>query len=350
MPEIELLVHFKKILIIFFIILLCKESFSQTYPDHRVDSLLTSGINSIINQDYSLAQKTFQDLDKEYHQLPLGKIYLTAVYITKAFDYSESFETDSINKYLLEAKAQSEMLIKENDKNIWNEYFLALSEGFYAYFQALNKNWFSALSNGLSSVSDFEKCLEMNKNFYEAYTAIGTYKYWKSRKTEFINWLPFVPNEEEKGISYIKNSIKHFTYNKYLAMNSLIWIYIEEKKYSDAVSLAKEALNEFPKNRSFKWALARAYQDIDINESIKVLSDLLNSYSKVKNINRCNKIIILHNIAQLYKKSGKFDMALNLCNEILNIKDLTNYEKEKLNKRIERVQKLQEELSQDLSK
>ncbi len=350
MPEIELLVHFKIILLFPLILLFGKEGLSQFYPDRQVDSLLTTGINSIINQDYSVAQKTFQDLDKEFPQLPLGKIYLTAVYITKAFDYSENFETDSIYKNLIEAKAQSEKLIKENNKNVWNEYFLALSDGFYAYFQALNKNWFSALSNGLSSVSDFEKCLDLDKNFYEAYTAIGTYKYWKSRKTEFINWLPFVPNEEEKGISYIKNSIKHFTYNKYLAMNSLIWIYIEEKKYNDAIAIAKEALTEFPNNRSFKWALARAYQDINVNESIKIFYDLLNSYNKVRNINRCNKIVILHNLAQLYEKSGKVDMALSLCNEILSIKNLSDYEKEKLNKRLIRVQKLQLELSQELSK
>lgn len=192
--------------------------------------------------------------------------------------------------------------------------------------------------------------MDLDKNFYEAYTAIGTYKYWRSRRTEFINWLPFVPNEEEAGINYLKISVKHFSYNKFLAMNSLLWIYIDQKKYYEAAATAKEALKEFPNSRLFKWGLARAYQNLDINESIKVYSDLLKSYNSLKNINRCDKIIIMHNIAQLYDKSGQYENALNLCNEILSIKNLSDYEKEKLDKRLDRVQALQLKLTQELSK
>lgn len=350
MPEIEHLVRYKSVFVLLFLFLFTKEDYSQAYPDPVVDSLITSGINSIINQDYVKAKNTFSILEKKYSQLPLGKIYLAAVDITKAFDYAEKFDADSISKNLLAAKDQSEKLIEKNNQNVWAQYFLALSEGFYSYFQALNKYWFSALSNGLSSVSDFEKCLDLDKNFYEAYTAIGTYKYWRSRRTEFINWLPFVPNEEEAGINYLKISVKHFSYNKFLAMNSLIWIYIDQKKYNEAAAIAKDALNEFPNSRLFKWGLARAYQNLDINESIKVYSDLLNSYNSLKNINRCDKIIIMHNIAQLYDKSGQYQNALNLCNEILSIKNLSEYEKEKLNKRLDRVQALQLKLTQELSK
>ena len=209
-PEIELLEHYKILFILIFTFLLSKESFSQKYPDPYVDSLITSGINSIINQDYTKAKNTFQELEEKRPQLPLGKIYLAAVDITKAFDYSEKFDSNLIYKNLLAAKDQSEQLLEKNNRNVWDQYFLALSEGFYSYFQALNKNWLSALSNGLSSVSDFEKCLDIDNNFYEAYTAIGTYKYWKSKKTEFLNWLPFMPNDEQTGINYLKISIKHF--------------------------------------------------------------------------------------------------------------------------------------------
>ena len=350
MLEIEPLEHCKILFILIFIFLLSQESFSQKYPDSFVDSLITSGINSIINQDYTKAKNTFQELEEKRPQLPLGKIYLAAVDITKAFDYSEKFDSNSIYKNLLAAKDQSEQLLEKNNRNVWDQYFLALSKGFYSYFQALNKNWLSALSNGLSSVSDFEKCLDLDKNFYEAYTAIGTYKYWKSKKTEFLNWLPFMPNDEETGINYLKISVKHFSYDKFLAINSLIWIYIDQKKFNDAVTLAQDALKIFPNSRLFKWGLARAYQDLDVDESIKVYFDLLNSYSSLNNINRCNKIILMHKIAQLYDKSGKYENALSLCDEILNIKNLSDYENEKLNKRLSQVRKLEIKLNQEISR
>ncbi len=342
--------RFKLILILVFLFLFCRENFSQVYPDPVVDSLINSGINSIINQDYEKAKNTFINLESSYPQLPAGKIYLAAVEITKAFDYAEKFNFDSISKNLIAAKDKSEQLVELNPGNVWHQYFLALSEGYYAYFQALNKNWFSAMSNGLSSVSDFEKCLKLDKNFYEAYTAIGTYKYWKSRKTEFLNWLPFVSNEEEIGINYLKVALKYFSYDKYLAINSLMWVYIDKKNYKDAALIAQNALKDYPNNRAFKLGLARAYQNIDVNESIKIYFDVLNSYNNLKNINRCNKIILMHLIAQQYDKIGQYDKALNLCNDILSIKNLSENEKEKLGNRLDRVQELQKKLNQELSK
>ncbi|MHB1686178.1 MAG: tetratricopeptide repeat protein [Ignavibacteriaceae bacterium] len=319
--------------------------FPQTYPDSAVNDYLRTGIREIINQNYEAASNNFKQLDNKFSNLPLGKIYLATVEIAKSYDLGEDFKSNYIIDNLRAAKEQSEKLLEKDKDNIWYNYFLSLSEGYSAYFSALNKSWFTAFSEGLSARSDFEKCVKIDSNFYDAYIAIGAYKYWKSRKTEFLKWLPFMNDEEQSGINLLKTAINHPSYNTYLAINSLTWIYIDQHSYNQAAKLSQEALKKFPDNRLFKWGLARAYEDIDKNISIKIYKEILDSYTNISNQNRYKEIVLKHIIAQLYQKIGDKQKALMLCDDILSINNLSDNVKEKLVARLKRVRELRDELA-----
>ena len=340
------MVLFKKFFFIFPILIFSSISFSQIYPDNSVDSLLKKGIDEIINQNYDSAQVEFNKLNEKFPQLPFGKIYLAADKIAQAYDYENPFDDKYILKNLSDAIDQSKSLFKQHNKNIWDTYFLALSQGYYAYYKALNKNWISALNEGLNSVSNFDKCLAMDSTFYEANLAIGTFKYWKSNKTEMLDFLPLFKNEKKEGIALLKKAIEHSSYNKYLAMNSLIWIYIEQKEFSKAKNLAKYALKEFPKSRLFMWGLARCYEEDSTLQAIEIYFNILKSYNG-KSL--YNYILINHIIAQQYYKLGEKEKALNLCDKILSIKNISTYLEDKLSKRIKRVKVLQQKLQAQLS-
>jgi len=343
MQEIELLVPFKYLFFSFFL-LVSSNSFAQVYPIAEVDSLLRKGTDEIVNQQYDLAKEDFITLNKNFPDIPLGKIYLAAVEIAKDYDYAVDFNSDYISSYLDEAKRQSQKLVEENN-NAWNYYFLALSEGYFAYFQALNKNWVSALSNGLNSISDFEKCLNLNPKFYDAYTAIGTFKYWRSRKIEFLNWLPLVDNEEKEGINYLLMAVNHIFYNKYLAVNSLFWIYIDKKEYKKASVLVQKVLKDYPNSRLFKWDLARAYEGIDHKKSIILYDEVLSSYKNEPTFNGYYEVVIKHINAMQYHDIGEDQKALKLCKEILSMKNLSESVIKRLGKRLDRVKKLEKDLS-----
>ena len=345
MPEIERLALYKKIFVLVFAAFFSKFTFAQEYPDSNVDTLLKSGINFIITQKYDSAKHKLENLQTEYPQLPLGKIYLAALKIVKSNDLGENLGKDSIALLLDSAMSESQKRLSIDPNNIWNRYFLGLSEAYYAYYKALNNAWIPAFKNGLDAVSDFEKCLAENPKFFEAYAAIGTFKYWKSRKTEFLSWLPFVDNEENIGIKYLKAAINKSFYNRYLAINSLIWIYIDQQRYGNAIALAKNALKNYPNSRYFKWGLARAYEGSDKNAAVKVYSDILNSY-KNENLKNHYKIMLLkYIIAKLYYQLGDDAKSLTLCNEILTYNNLSEYDKNKLGKRLEKIKEIKKELS-----
>lgn len=334
-----------KIILIFFVILIYSECPAQVYPDAQVDSMIRTGITHIINQDYTSAKQVFNTLNEEYSQLPLGKIYLAANKIAEAYDYAEDFDETYILKNLESAKEQSEKLVDQDKANIWYRYFYALAEGYISYYEAIEGSWFSALSTGINSISEFEKILIEDKNFYEAYIAIGTFEYWKSRKLEFMDWLPFANDTKNFGIDRLIVAIDSSSYNSHLAINSLIWIYIDQKKYEEAIKVAEKSLIEFPQSRTFKWALARAYEEKNPLRAIELYKEILHSYTDSLKENYKNEITLKHLIAQQYAKLGDKEKAIKYCDEILSMKNIPRKTLDELSGRLERVKSLKIELS-----
>jgi hypothetical protein len=342
--------HFKTSKTIFEIFLLVfffsNFSFSQSYPNHQVDSLLTTGINELINQKYNYAQNTFLTLSNNYPDIPFGRIYLVALQIAKSLDLKLPYNTAYIDSNLNAALKISEARYN-NNPTAWNKYFIALSKGYLAYFAALNRNWLSALNQGYDSMKDFDDCLSRDSSFYDCYIAIGTFEYWKSKKVEFLNWMPFFSNESQKGIELLYKAIDHNSYNKYLAVYSLQWILINEKRYRDVVNITEKTLKDYPNNRTFKWALGRAYEEIDVRKSIEVYQNILNSYEK-DTLTAYNDILLKHLIAQQYEKIGEFQKSIKLCDEILSVAKLGDYKVDYLERRVERVKDLKARLEQEI--
>lgn len=334
----------KKTLLFFIIFIFLQKNFGQVYPDKSVHLILKSGINLIIDQEYDEAEKLFTQLDKTRKDIPLGKIYLAAVQIAKSYDFEQPYNHELITKYLEGAKKISERLMKSDEKNIWNNYFFALTEGYIAYYDALRESWLQAFSTGMSSVSAFEDCLEIDKDFYESLIAIGSYKFWKSKKTDFLSWLPFFTDEKELGINYLQQAVKHSGYNSHLAIHSLIWIYIEQKEFDKAIKVSELALKDHPKSRIFKWGLARSLENIDPAKSVLLYNEILNSYPVNLKSNKINEVTLKHIIAQQLVKIDKKEEALILCDEILALNGFTKFEFDKVSARLERVKRLKKEL------
>jgi len=301
---------------------------------------------NVVNQEYIEANKYFKRLATEYPELPLGKIYLAASKIAEAYDYKKEYDSDYIESNLHEAIEHAEELLSTDEDNLWFNYYYALAEGYLAYYDAIRDDWLPALLTGMNSIKAFGNCLNFENNFYEAYIAIGTYEYWMSRKTEFLDWIPFYDDETEIGIEKLRTAIQSASYNSHLAVNSLIWIYIDQKDFNTAIEIGQKAVNEFPGSRYFKWGLARAYEDVNTDSSIQLYYDLLESFRQETDQNSINSIILKHIIAQQYVKMGEKDKALILCDEILSLSDLNDYELSMLHERLERVRKFKNTLIQ----
>ncbi|MBN2572729.1 MAG: hypothetical protein JXA68_11415 [Ignavibacteriales bacterium] len=325
----------------FIFFLFFKNMDAQVYPDSKVDQYIKTGIEKIIKQEYSSAEEIFNKLESEYPQLPLGKIYLAALYVTKQKDYAEIINEDYVEKLLNNALKMCDNLLKKDKNNLWYNYFKAVGEGYYSFFKTEVGSYLSAFSRSGTSVDYYEKCLEIDTNFYEAYVGIGTYNYWKSK---YFDWIPFVSNDRLLGIKQLKIGAANANYSKYFAKNSLMWIYIDKENFKSAITAAENALKYYPNNRMFLWGVARAYEDVNKKKAIEYYYTLLESIMNIPNHNRYFEIEIKHKIAKQYFELGNNEEALKLCNEILSIKGLKKDVKERLEDRLDEVEDLRDEI------
>lgn len=347
MREIEHLVRYSIVCFLF----VCSFSYAQTYPDSLVDKSIKHGISLILEQNYSQAKIEFNNLSNKYRNLPFGYIYLAATEIAESVDYYKKFNEDLIFAYLDSAGEISNRNISENDTLIWNYYAKALTNGYYSYFQALRGNYFSAITKGINSIRNFKVCLRKNHDFTEAYIAIGTFSYWSSSKSLGLDWIPFSKDNSVEGVKMLEESIPKNSYSNYLAVYSLCWIYIDQKKPKKTINIANNILAQYPNSRLFTWVLAAAFKRVDKNKAIFYYEKVINLFPDNDGNSKAAIIILEHKIAMLEFELSNYKKALSLCNKILNSENkLTDEQYEIVEKRFERTRSLKKEILNKIKK
>jgi hypothetical protein len=246
---------------------------TQWKLDQPFHTQVTSGIDLILKQEYDQADSLFRDFAQRYPDHPVGYLYQAAVMQAYALDFDNPIPREKFDSLLELGKKTAVGL-----QSPWREYFLATAEGHDAYERAERGDWFGGVRNGMASASKYEEVLEHDSTFYDAYIGLGTYYYWRSRKTAFIRWLPFVNDDRERGIKMLIVGAERSEYNRFAAISSLISIYTDAENYTAAVDWSNRGLQFYPENRIFLWGLATALdRDKRSAGAVRAYTNLLQS-------------------------------------------------------------------------
>jgi len=269
-----------------------------------MDSLLTAGIDQTLRQEYENATRTFQVVARGFSDHPAGFLYQAAILQAKAMDYELPIERDPFDSLLAIARERSSAMIDSDPNSPWGYFYRGTTLGYDSYARAQRGDWFGAASKGMSSASDFHRAVAADSSFFDAYAGIGTYYYWKTRKIEFLTWLPFVDDKMEEGIRLLTICIGSGEYNKYAAMSSLLSIFLDDEDYEGAAHLAEEALRAYPSNRLFLWGLATARERLaDTSGALNAYQRLLASMVSDPRENSYNELVCRLNMIKL-RSSG----------------------------------------------
>lgn len=265
-----------------------------------MDSLLTAGIDQTLRQEYESAAKTFRLVATEFPDHPAGFLYQAAVQQTMAMDYDLPLERSTFDSLLALAEDRSSGMIDREPDSPWGYFYRGTMLGYDSYARALRGDWFGAATKGMSSVSDFHHAVAADSSFFDAYAGLGTYYYWKTRKMQFLTWLPFVGDKREEGIQHLFLCIERGEYNRYAAMSSLLSIYLDDRAYEKAVYLAQEALRSYPSNRLFLWSLATSLEGLrDTTGALEAYRRLLDSMTEDRRENSYNELVCRLNMIKL---------------------------------------------------
>lgn len=154
--------------------------------------------------------------------------------------------------------------------------FLGHSHSFRALYFGRAGSILKALKHGFKAGRAYGTGYDIDSTFHDIALGLGSYRYWKSVKTRLVNWTPLFKNERQNGIDLLHLAIDSSEISADPARVSLIWVYINEKRYPEAIRLADEMQHRHPEGMIFQWALGIAhFKNSDFSSAARIYRTIL---------------------------------------------------------------------------
>ena len=222
-------------------------------PEPRLHALILQGIDLTWQERYKVADSVFLELTREFPDHPAGYIYRAGLLQSVAMDNEDVVDRARFDSLIELGKLKAKELVRNDQLRQWGHFFLGTADGSDSYARVYRGDWFGGTRRALASVSSFKDALGIDSTLYDAYAAIGAFNYWRSRKTESFNWLPFLGDDRPESFVLLQKSIDGGIYNRSTALSLLSAICLDAGRYDQAIRCCEEALRRYPSNRTFLW-------------------------------------------------------------------------------------------------
>ena len=333
---------------IFFLCFLVRVAVAQRVPDERLHTLIEQGIDLTLRQEYDGADSLFRSVAGEFPEHPAGYLYQAAVIESRAMDYEMQIDVSRFDSLITLGKKNSQLLIDNEPSSPWGHFFLGTAYGYDSYARVYRGDWFGGALQGFGSVSEFKKALAQDSMLYDACAGIGTFYYWRSRRTAYFNWLPFLGDDRAEAYSLIEKTIHEGIYDRYAAISMLVTICIDAQKYDTAASYADLGLERYPDNRLFLWGKATALQKAEkFGEATEAYRRLLKSILRERENNHYNEIVCRLNLVKVQLAAGDTSGVQRQLDAILAYEtyDFPHHLEDRAKDKFDQVHELQRKLA-----
>jgi hypothetical protein len=230
----------------------------------------------IYNDQFDEADQLIDSLRESGHQRAFYHLF-RAISLQSQMMAEESYihekalfiDLDSVEVY-------ARHMLEQGSDSALAYYFLGQSNALSSIFKGRTNHKWGTFKKGLAAGKSFTKGYRIDTTFHDLAFGLGCYRYWKSVKTRAINWTPLFKNEKENGIKLVRLATDSSGISKDAARSALIWIYINEKNYGQAISIANLMRHKYPQGMTFLWALGQAHYDAkDCRSAIEVYESIM---------------------------------------------------------------------------
>ncbi len=239
----------------------------------QFDSLARSGHEALYNFDYDKALKDFREINRLYPnhaggpQLLAARVWVKTLYESRRLQASlynsETFYStgdDKVDPKVIEefrsltrdAKRRADARLKQSPKDIEALYWLGAIEGLKASFaEAVERRHIAALRAGNDAVDHHREVLKLDPKFIDANLTIGLYEYVVGSLPLPIKLVAGVTGfrgSKRKGLTLLEQVVKEGNWSRDDAASLLIILYTREKRYLDALALARQLSEKYPRN------------------------------------------------------------------------------------------------------
>jgi hypothetical protein len=296
------LVSFTSLCILVAVLLNLSGTAHGKYFSDELAVCLNSITSDIYNDRFGSARRTIDSLALSTNCRPLTFLFETILY--QSIMMGEESDTLEAEFYASLDSLQScaETMLENGQDSVLAYYYLGHQFAFRSLYKGRAGHTWSAIKTGLKARNAYSDGYKLDSTFHDIGLGLGSYRYWKSVKTKAINWTPLFKNEKKNGIELLRLAADSSEISRDAATTSLIWIYINEKRYGEAIRLAGEMRHKYPAGLTFLWALGEAYFKLgDCHQAVLIYADLF-SRLKAKPGNCYNVIEVAFLISECYQE------------------------------------------------
>ena len=283
--------NFQRQIILFLIVFAtCSVSFGQTGEKVRpgdvdiahLDDLRVQGYEALYSLDYETANRLFQEMVRLFPDHPAGPQCLAAtlwlqelnrsrqrqasLYSTESFyageDKPDPRVVEQFHHWTRTAKLLAEARLRRNPRDVEALYFLGVTEGLKAVFAAaVERRFMAALSDSSRAVDRHREVLKLDPNFHDAELSIGMYDYIMGTLPLPIKMLASiggVRGSKKRGLETLERVAREGRWARGIARLLLVDLYKREKRWTEALAVARELATRYPRNYLFQLQAADA--------------------------------------------------------------------------------------------
>ena len=330
--------------LLFFIISSARFVHGQIHVASQNDSLIQSGIELSIQHDYEGAEAIFQQMIEDEPDNPAGYFFMAATIQSKMMDFEADTWEQDFHRYIQLAIHHAKEKRADGKKDSWSLFYRGSAQCYLAFYESRKGDYLAAVRHGLSGISALKKVVDFQPEFYDAYFGIGSYKYWRSQVTRYLNWLPLIADERKEGLHMVLQAVEQGKFTRDVAMNELIWILLDAGRHEEAYFWALKGLEKFPQSRFFLWGAAKSSFALgQYHPAANHYQQLLNSIANARLNNHYNEYICHVNLARCFAELGNYAEAVDQIQIVESLSLSPDLEK-KLKKQHKLVQQLKKRL------
>ncbi len=314
----------------------------------RLHALVLQGIDLTWQQAFHEADTVFQRITDEFPDHPAGFVYRAGLALTAAEDHESLLDRARFDSLLDIGRKKAQAMLASESEAKWGHFFLATADGSDSYARVYRGDWVGGTLKGFAAVGGFERALNLDSSLVDALGGIGAYKYWRSRKTEYFNWLPFVGDARPEAITMLRKTADNGIYNRFTVLSMLSAIYLDAEQHEEAVLCARLGLKQYPTNRTFLWALATVLDKAKKpNDAARAYEDLLASIETDPAGNAYNEFVARLNLAESLARIGDAQRASVLLKAVLQVQPgkFAEHLQSRARNNIERARQLEKRLT-----
>jgi len=281
---------------------------------------ISEGVYANAIEDYRHAESLFASLSVVEPQHPMGPLMQAATLNVEMVD-NELYSREEEFWTLLDiAESRAKSWLKSKPEDAWALCCLGHVYGYRAVWEGRFGSWFAALKRGLNARGAYERAIEADSTCMDVYIGLGSYHYWKSAKSEFINWLPLVVKDDKtKGIAEMHVALERGWLSRGAAAAGLAAIHMHRKMYDSALALAREWQAVYPEGKAFLWGQAYAlYAMGRDSEALEVFDSLKARLQADSGQGWYNYIEVDFHRAELFERLGDSARARSVRDTVLS--------------------------------